>query len=115
MSQDELHRGKLRKIDLKNKSIEDFFKEKCIENNILELDKWTKDWYSMYINNVNNSEYYSNKKSVYQLYNHKQFEDFDIQEFLKLENGDYEFITSFYNGGTYLGEVIEEFVNKLEK
>lgn len=114
MSQDELHRGKLRKIDLKNKSIEDFFKEKCIENNILELDKWTKDWYSMYINNVNNSEYYSNKKSVYQLYNHKQFEDFDIQEFLKLENGDYEFITSFYNGGTYLGEVIGDFIDKLE-
>lgn len=115
MSQDELHRGKLRKIDLKNKSIEDFFKEKCIENGIVELDKWAKDWYSMYRGNVDNLEYFSNRKSVYQLYNHKQFEDFDIQEFLKLENGDYEFITCFYNGGTYLGEVIEEFVNKLEK
>ena len=114
MSQDELHRGKLRKIDLKDKSIEDFFKEKCIENNILELDKWTKDWYSMYINNVNNSEYYSNKKSVYQLYDHKQFDDFDIQEFLKLKNGDYEFITCFYNGGTYLGEVIGDLIDKLE-
>ena len=114
MSQDELHRGKLRKIDLKDKSIEDFFKEKCIENNILELDKWTEDWYSMYMNNVNNSEYYSNKKAVYQLYDHKQFDDFDIQEFLKLGNGDYEFITSFYNGGTCLGEVIGDFIDKLE-
>ena len=115
MSQDEFHRGKLRKIDLKNKSIEDFFKEKCIENGIVELDKWTKDWYSMYRGNVDNLEYFSNRKSVYQLYNHKQFEDFDIQELSKLENGDYEFIVNFYNGGTCLGEIIEEFVNKLEK
>ena len=38
MSQDELHRGKLRKIDLKNKSIEDFFKEKCMVN-IYKINK----------------------------------------------------------------------------
>ena len=69
----------------------------------------------MYRGNVDNLEYFSNRKSVYQLYNHKQFEDFDIQGFLKLENGDYEFIVNFYNGVTWLGEIIEEFINKLEE
>ena len=96
------------------KKNEDFFKEKCIENGIVELDKWTKNWYSMYRGNVDNLEYFSNGKSVYQLYNHKKYEDFDIQELSKLENGDYEFIVNFYNGVTWLGEIIEEFINKLE-
>ena len=62
-----------------------------------------------------NLEYFSNGKSVYQLYNHKEYEDFDIQELSKLENGDYEFIVNFYNGVTWLGEIIEEFINKLEE
>lgn len=105
MSERETIRGKIIEIDLQGKTVEEYAKQ--------QLDCALPDWCDSYTDLLKDKEYSNNTplieyydrlfKVVYQ-------EDITYNSFCnieKLEDG-FSFTTSFYNGGTYLEEMIIE-------
>lgn len=113
MSETEIHIGKLRKLKLEI-SNEEFFKQKCLETDI-ELDQptWTEQFFW---NHKDQNNYFIIDDVIYEAFEHKKYEDRDdISDFIQNEDGTISFVTSFYNGGTCLSEVIEEEIKKMKQ
>ena len=119
MSYAEKHLGRLRKVDLQGKSLEEWCKEQCeirnVERNKYHLnDTWTELFIYHTVGHQSIGSYYIIGDNVYQLIHHREItEDFDV--FWFEPDGDIQFAVEFYNGGTCLEEVIEDGVKRLVK
>lgn len=119
MSYTEKHLGRLRKVDLQGKSLEEWCKEQCeirnFERNKFNLnDTWTDLFKYHTVGHQNIGSYHIIGDNVYQLIHHREVtEDFDV--FWFEPDGDIQFAVEFYNGGTCLEEVMEDGVKGLEK
>lgn len=133
MSDYEKHIGKLKKVDLSryNNSTEKFFEEQyrklrtnlseeeikgeyqSAENCAYRRNKgiWEYLFFESSYDFDMGDKFYTVKGNIYETIEHQKVEDNML--FLK-DNGDgtYDYVMEFYNGGTYLGECIE---NELEK
>lgn len=108
MSSTELHIGKLREISLEGKSIEEVAKTiiEGIHNKTYEpVTSYLDDLLSIYP-----PEYFYVNDKLYKIIGDVKYEDGceDISTLTKNEEGDYEFVMQFYNGGTCFSEMIEE-------
>lgn len=119
MSYTEKHLGRLRKVDLQGKSLEEWCKEYCESHGILthkygpsfKENPWTAT-FKYYQENRN--KFFIIDNNVYQMLHHREItEDFDV--FWFEPDGDIQFAVEFYNGGTCLEEVMEDGVKRLEK
>lgn len=105
MSDTELHSGKLRLLEkIEGESLEQQCRRLWIENgkNDEEFD-FDEFFYDM------NRKYVKLKEQVWELFDHNKMDSGD--SFCKMTpspDGSYSFITSFYNGGTYLEEMLED-------
>lgn len=117
MSNYEIHVGKLKKIDYKRlgfNTIEDWCKEMCMEEHITPKSyhkDYIEDW--LY-HDKNYNKYHIRNDKLYKIID-KMYEDRDLCE-MKLNNdGEFEYVFSFDNGGTCLSEMIDEKLNDFDK
>lgn len=120
MSEIELHKGIIKKVDTEGLSVEDWIKR--------YVDKYAKEnpnsWVTRHINDPEfdykqgflditwDQNYIITKKHIFRAYDEKLDYDFvDIQE---NANGTYSYRTQFYNGGACLTEVLENKLKELE-
>ena len=109
MSRTETHFGKIKKIELQNKTIEQFFQEKCIENSIFKIDKGYNTWKETYFDNISYEKYFIVNNVVWEAIEHTEIDEGDdISIITPNADGTLSFIMQFYNGGTCLSEIIEE-------
>lgn len=119
MSYTEKHLGRLRKVDLQGKSLEEWCKEQCgkhdkNDNPYTKEYTWKEFWEYLNVGRIYDGTYHIIGDNVYQLIHHREItEDFDV--FWFEPDGDIQFAVEFYNGGTCLEEVMEDGVKKLEK
>lgn len=113
MSQKEMHKGKIRKVELHGKTVEEFCKEHLNKNGVLELSAYSETWIDEFREREYEKYFFINKTGeVYELIEHEEIgEDLDVFE--REANGDISFVTSFYNGGTCLSERIDDSVSKM--
>lgn len=100
MSCTEFHKGKLIKIK-EYSSEEELAKDKGISAD--DIFDWCYD-----------NDMYFIKNTLYKIENHYKTDDED-ETFCYLfpkEDGSIEFISQFYNGGTWLGEMLEDAINE---
>lgn len=115
MSETELHIGKLRKIDLKlGQTLEDFYKEKLKEVDVLKLRSYDNDWLDAFLDEYHN-KYIVVNNIIYEIYEHEEKNPYrDINILNKNADGTYSFTMMFYNGGTCLSECLEDEILKLK-
>lgn len=111
MSNTEFHFGKIRKVNLEGKTKEEFFQEKCQELGINELK--AKTWYETLGWTDEYENYYLSREDIWEVFEHKEMDDQGYFKMLDNKDGTYTFMTSFYNGGTCLGEILEEEIQNL--
>lgn len=107
MSNQETIKGRLVAIPReKDESLEDFAKRVSNE----ELDT---EWYDTYFEQLSSSDkYFIVGNTIYEITKQTNLEDYDYCDIEDLGNGEFSFITSFYNGGTYLTEMLQEELSK---
>ena len=114
MSHTETHIGKLRKVDLKGLTIEQWAKAKCREKAITDLEHYDT-WKEALLDSGKFYTYFFVNDDVYEKFEHIEIEEGDDIDVLTPNNdGTYSFVMQFYNGGTYLGEMIEDALKKLK-
>ena len=119
MSHTETHFGKLRKVDIGD-SLENWCKEQCNKEGITELSDYNKKYVNSWVYEFRNSWIDNNRiiivgEEVFEIFDHIESEDEDIDYMVKNPDGTYTFLMQFYNGGTYLGECLEEGLNRINK
>jgi hypothetical protein len=109
MSETEYHTGVIREIKLPETS-------KSFESQI----EWLKNEGYNFIYVDIEEEFFESEECIkindiwYKFIQKRKEEPYnDIVEATKLENGDISFTLKFYNGGTYLGEMLEKALGKL--
>jgi hypothetical protein len=115
MSEVETHYGKLRKVVIGEKyTIEQWCEEKCKEEGITKLETYYHSWLENFIDEFHEKYFIINKEEVWEVIEHIEADDSDIDIMIPNEDGTITFIQQFYNGGTCLSEVIEEGIIKLK-
>lgn len=108
MSDIQTHIGKLKKVDLGNNTIEEYFEKRCKE---LGIEK--ESYQNSYI------EAYSEEKwpvvpviigdEVYEVVENKELEYCgEIADICKCPDGTYHYVMQFYDGGTCLPEMLQD-------
>ena len=132
MSEVEYHKGKLKRLDVEDVNV--FFEikyresvsyltEEEIQKEYLDhkkyLEKYCPErlnhvWYDLWLE----SAYDTNKyilvcNKLYEVFD-TELDDSDCTILTKINEDEYEYYSSFYNGGTYLGECLVGELTKLE-
>lgn len=112
MSNTETHIGKLRRVELNGLELETWAEQKCKE---LKLkNKGYSSWAECLFDETY-EKYFKINGEVWEAFDHRQFEEDDIDEFELQPDGTIVFMTQFYNGGTCLAEVVEEGIIRATK
>lgn len=116
MSQTETHIGKLRKVSLENFSnIEEWSKQKCFELNLNELESYYRGWFEKLSSETEYRNYFKVDDEIWESIEHTEIDEGDnIDYMVKNDDGTVSYVTQFYNGGTYLGECIEDGLRRLK-
>lgn len=115
MSEQKTITGKLKEVDLQGKTAEEWAKEYCkVHYNIEELDEYTESWIHQLMGETD--KFIHVKGHIFEIF---EFEDISDEDYCAISrqhnDGVYTFCTSFYNGGTHLGEMLEEALNNIIK
>jgi hypothetical protein len=127
MSETELHTGTMKVFErnkdeslgeyferfLKYKQI-DYSKEEfneCFDDNVEDTEENLLEFMSRYEGSWRQQTFIIGYKNniIFELLKHTYHENQDIEVMTKNADGSYDFVFSFYNGGTSLSEVITEF------
>lgn len=118
MSEMETHVGKLRKVQRnEGQSVEDWCREKCEDLGVPSmLPELYYSWQETLLYHLDFYEklFFVNGE-IWEAFDHKNLADDNIFEMTPNPDGTVSFTMRFYNGGTFLGECIEEGLKKLEK
>ena len=117
MSYTETHVGKLRKVDLEGLTLEQWSEKKCREKGDIELSSYYDDWREQFIDTGNNyRKYFIVNDEIYEAFDHIEGNDGnDIDILIPNNDGTYNFVMQFYNGGTCLSEMIEDAIKRVNK
>lgn len=115
MSEQKTITGKLKEVDLQGKTAEEWAKEYCkVHYNIEKLDEYTESWIQQLMNETD--KFIHAKGHIFEIV---EFEDISDEDYCVISrqptDGTYTFCTSFYNGDTHLGEMLEETLNDIIK
>ena len=113
MSSTETHFGKLRKVEVKNYTLEQWCEHKCKENGNIELKSYFDSWQEQMIDEYY-EKYFIVNGEVWEAIEHIESEDGEfIDIMIPNEDGTITFVQQFYNGGTCLSECIEDGIKKI--
>lgn len=110
MSWQETIKGKFQKVDLPGLSIQDI--AKIILTN-KGKDTSNTDDYLEYLLDEYYDEYFTVKDTLYRIIEREDLENCEFCEIDNNNDGTYSFITSFYNGGTHLIEMLQDKIKSL--
>ena len=113
MSEIELHTGILKKVNTKGLSPEDWCREQVLFIDPMR-EKYDFEKWSMILEEYDNiGKYLVTATDVYEICDTELDSDFcDIH---KNSDGTYSYVTQFYNGGTYLQEMLIDGLNELRE
>jgi len=124
MSQQEVHIGKLKRIERKIginhdgtvriQSIEDWCEEYCKENNISHVKSFCDSWMDSLLF-VFGEKFIIVNDEIYEVIEDKSFEECEILEANENEDGTIDFCLSFHNGGCGFIEALEEAIQNMKK
>lgn len=117
MSEMEAHVGKLRKVQRnEGYSIEDWCREKCQDAGIPTMPEHYDSWQETLKYHLDLYEtYFFANDEIWEVFDHTALDDDDIYEMTPNSDGTISFTMRFYNGGTCLGECIEDGLERLNK
>jgi hypothetical protein len=109
MSEMEYHTGKIKEVvlDMPDSSFEE--KVKKLQEMGYNIEEWDEDFIE-----CDNLVYLWKFKKFYELIDHKNMNDYTCEAW-KDENDVINFSLAFYNGGTYLGEMLEKSIEEMNK
>src|SRR6478609_10337356 len=113
MSRTEFHIGILKPLhhNQTDDDVESFFETKCrIHGFDKNMDTWQESYYDK--RESSQPEYFISFGTIYYVID-KEYE-YDVSHFREEANGDIHYALSFYNGGTYFSEMIEEGLKKMQ-
>lgn len=115
MSYDEKHFGKIRLLTLADgQSTNDLCKELCEKNNY-EFSSYHDDYIECLKDN-GYEKYLVTENGIYEIFEHKEVSDDPyVQKLIPLGDGTFEFVATFYNGGTCLSEILEDELENYEQ
>lgn len=114
MSEIERHVGRIKKVDLKGLSVDDFFKNKCEESGI-EKNQWHDSYKEAFCEQSDENPYIVNGEDIWEIIEDEEEDDYEELMILTPNNdGTLSFVAQYYNGGTYLEEMIENGLKKLK-
>lgn len=114
MSEQQTFKGKFVKVDLDSKILEEQCQLICNGYSIFKYDnRYYKSWIDYLKNELYNAYFIANDE-LYKYLEKEEIDNSDSYINIEKEGDIYSFTTSFYNGGTYLEEMIEEGLNKLK-
>ena len=117
MSDTETHYARLRKVDLKGKSIEQFCEEKVkeLKGDDYEIPSF-HDTYAECLRYEIDEKFFFNedKTEIWEAIEHSELDNEDFVKTIHNADGTMTLITQFYNGGTCLSEIVEEELEKLK-
>ena len=123
MSEVETHSGQIKIISTNDEDTKKFIKEHLNEwwtiredENGWEIDE-TEAYYEKYWKQGVPFDYealnINGEKWLIKYIKHKKFDEYEpIEEISINSDGTYDFLTQFYNGGTYLAEMLGEMIEK---
>lgn len=115
MSYDEKHLGKIRPLTLADgESTNDLCKKLCEKNNY-DLSSYHDDYIECLKDN-GYEKYLVTDNGIYEIFDHREESDDPyVQKLIPLGDGTFEFVATFYNGGTCLSEILEDELEKYEQ
>lgn len=114
MSETVRHIGKIRKVNLNGLTVEEWYKKKCEERGIT-LQRWHDGYKQAFLDEEDDVEFVSSDNSVWEIVEDKEEEDTEeLSVLTPNSDGTYSYIMQFYNGGTYLGEMLGEAIRTIE-
>lgn len=115
MSHMEFHAGRLKELNLRGNSVEDWCKLQCEVEGTKELTAPT--WVEQFTwSSPRSKDYVVVGDHVYYLAEHFAGDDMDYEmRLFPQEDGTISFVGQFYNGGTCFEEMIEEALTEHQK
>lgn len=104
MSEQKTIKGKLTSVDLGGLTVEEYAKKALGDNHELNYHKS----YAEKLSEESEDFFYNKNLNTLYKATFEEIDPFYFFEHHKNEDGSIDFITSFYNGGTYLEELITE-------
>lgn len=114
MSETEAHVGRIIPVDLAGKTVDEWIMDKLGKT---ELSEYSENWVDEFFDTDDNyDKFYFNENSetLYEI-DAKKFNPDDYAKLTKNSDGSYNFIASFYNGGTCLREVLDDEIDSLQE
>ena len=104
MSDVQTHIGKVKKLNLNGKTVEEFCKEYCEKENISY-----NDYFFEYFKEHLFEKYIVTENSIFEIIKDERQKDYCNISYIseKNDNDEYEFVMQFYDGGTCLSEMLE--------
>jgi len=113
MSDVESYTGILKPVNLKGKTFEQYAESKCLKLGVEDMRDCYDSWVETLTVEANKKYYWSRENEI--LYKVK-LTVIDNEGFIEMsegKNGSLKFITSFYNGGTNLSEMLDEGIESI--
>lgn len=107
MSEQRTYIGNIWELDLENKTPEEYAEWYMKQNQKTELPSYYDNWVE-YLLDYNDDKFIMLKGKLYNLSIETELDESDFCVIHKETDGSYSFATSFYDGGTYLEEVLTD-------
>lgn len=114
MSYYETHIGKIRKVDLGNLTLEDYCEQR-VKDMKLEFNPSYHNSYKDVLLELYPTKFIENDGELWEILDDTNLENDSDINFFKRSGNEYDYVMRYYNGGTYLGELLTEEINKLKK
>lgn len=112
MSEQRTYIGKFWEVDTCGKTPEEYAKQYMHDTGKTELPTYHDNWVE-YLLDYNDYQFIMLKGKLYKLSIENELDESDFCVIHKEIDGSYSFATSFYDGGTYLEEVLTDEFEKI--
>ena len=109
MSEQETIKGKIKKVDLQGKTLEEWAKEYvCTNYTVLAIPSVYNSWLEILLNVFHERFYLYNNETLFEFIEKTEIDDSYFCFIEDNKDGTYSFYTSYYNGGTCLQECLDD-------